>query len=181
MHMSALAARPPLNDRQKAFAAEYLRTKDAIKSYLKIYPGSTLEGAQSSAYRLRDDVRVQEIIQSAGEQLLDGAVLSLAEMQSYLSKVVKTPGGQVHRDHILCNGVKHTEHGVDVKMPDKLAAITLAAKLSGLLKEQPAVVIQTSVDTLLSGLMGTGGQVIDMEPDAPPAIQDTLDEGEECI
>lgn len=179
--MSTLAARPPLNDRQKAFVAEYIRTKDAIKSYLKCYPGSSLSSAEGNAYRLRDDERVQSMIHDAGAQLLDGAHLTLAEMQSFLAHAVKTPAGQVGRDHILCNGVKHTEHGTEVKVPDKLAAITLSARLGGFLKEQPAIVVQTSVDSLLSGLMGTGGQVIDMEPAAPLPIESAPDEGEDCI
>ena len=165
---------PPLNTRQKGFVAEYLRTKEVTKSYLKFYPDCSLDAAQSSAYRLLSDARVQSIVRDSGNRLLDGARLSLEEKRSFLHKVIHTDAGEVDGNHIICNGIKQTENGREYKMPDKLAALKLDAQLAGELKEQPAVVIQTSVDSLLSGLMGTGAApVIDV---ASERLIETKDE-----
>lgn len=79
---------------------------------------------------------VQEMARNAA---LGNAVMSQAERRMICAQIVRTPAGQVTADSSLAQSVKTTigEYGsmTEVKMPDKLRALELDAKLSGDLKD----------------------------------------------
>ena len=81
---------------------------------------------------------VDEIREDARQQ----AVLTLAEKRAFLASVVRTPIGEVDEKSTLCQEISDEEDPATgrsrrrVKMPDKLKAIDLDAKLSGELKPE---------------------------------------------
>ena len=182
--MSALAAQPPLNYQQKAFVAEYLKCRNAKQAYLHVYRNASIGAAESAGTRLLSDVRVQALMAESGNRLLTGAVLSLAEKRAFLHMAVHTNAADVDGSHILCTGIKRTESGPEYKMPDKMAALMLDARLAGELKEQPAVVVATPLGSVLAGLMGTGAQVLDGHAETvgvQNTIQDAPEDDDDCV
>jgi hypothetical protein len=72
------------------------------------------------------------------QQVSDINVLSRVESLQFLANVVRTPIGQIDEMHPLAQAVKRSPEGnvVEVKMPAKLDALTLNAKLQGWLTEK---------------------------------------------
>ena len=70
------------------------------------------------------------------------SVLSLAEKRDFLARVVRTPIGQVDEKSDLCQEITDDEDPASgrskrkIKMPDKLRAIDLDAKLAGELQPE---------------------------------------------
>lgn len=80
-------------------------------------------------------------------------VLTLAKKREFLARVVTTSLGSVDESSDLCqeSSSEETMHGSRrrIKMPDKLRAIELDAKLAGELKEQPPAVTVDAMALLI--------------------------------
>jgi hypothetical protein len=80
-------------------------------------------------------------------------VLSLRDKREFLARVVRTPIGDVDEGSDLCqeSATEETEIASKkrIKMPDKLRAIELDAKLAGELKEQPPAVTVDAMALLI--------------------------------
>ncbi len=69
-----------LKDSHKAFADEYLVNGfNATQAYLKAYPDSTEEAAESSASRLLSNAKVKEYIEEQKKQIKEDAVMTKRE------------------------------------------------------------------------------------------------------
>lgn len=88
------------------------------------------DAAQSSAYRLRENVGVVERIRELQTLAASGKVLSLAEKREFLASVVRTPVGEVTEKSPLCQSFKLTDDTIEYKMVDKLTALKLDAQLA---------------------------------------------------
>lgn len=67
-------------------------------------------------------------------------VLSAQEKRAFLADIVRTPVGEVTENSPLCQSYKIDNEGkIEYKMPDKLKALELDAKLAGELREQAQV------------------------------------------
>ncbi len=147
-----------LNSRQEIFCAEYAGGKTATEAYRLAY-GNT-KTAEAASSRLLTVVKVAERIAALQQAAAATAVLSLAEKRQYLRRVVMTPLSNVDETSDLCQAAEYEVTGgirgklrrgnadqgneeeepekttVKIKMPDKLRAIELDAKLAGELREQ---------------------------------------------
>lgn len=175
------AACSKLSSRQEKFAQIYASGTKATEAYVAAY--GPVKGAEVSASRLLSTAKISGRVKALQALAAEAAVLTLADKRKYLRSVVMTPLGHVDETSVLCQsaeylvtgGVRgrlrrgHSESGneetepemttVKIKMPDKLKAIELDAKLAGELKAEP-VKIEASDDLLsLLGLIRSGGQL----------------------
>jgi len=75
---------------------------------------------------------VRERIRELQEENNRKSQLSREEALQWLAAVIKTPVGQVHTDHPLAQSYKLDNDGnLEVRMPSKIEAIALLAKLNG--------------------------------------------------
>ena len=86
--------------------------------------------------------RTEQTIERAAEKVAgeEGRrFLSLLEKRAYLAMVVRTPIGEIDEKSPLCQAVEWGKNGRKIKMPDKLRALELDAKLAGELHESHEV------------------------------------------
>lgn len=131
---TAPAACAVLNARQEKFAQLYVSGKTATEAYQVAYGPS--KGAEVSASRLLSTAKVAARVKALQEEAAKGAVLSLQETLEYFRKVVLTPIGEVDERSVLCQSAEHSDTGTKFKMPCKLKALELNAKLQGWLREK---------------------------------------------
>lgn len=133
------------NAKREAFARAYAISGDATKAHVKAYGAakSIRVNAANGCRLVTDDnilLRVEEIRKELAPEMKKGMVLSMQEKRAFLALVVRTAIGDIDQLSPLCQQWKEitTEHGgsVEYKMPDKLRAIELDAKLAGELVEQ---------------------------------------------
>jgi phage tail protein X len=53
------------------------------------------------------------------------------ELEGFLAAVIRTPAGEVHANHPLCQSVEVSDKGMKIRVPDKAAAAAQLARLSG--------------------------------------------------
>lgn len=79
---------------------------------------------------------VVELRKELEERSKSERFLSIEEKRAFLAKIVRTPVGDLHPDHELVQEMKIGRDGTTLKMPPKLQAIELDAKLAGELREK---------------------------------------------
>lgn len=79
---------------------------------------------------------VAELQKDIADKATDDKFLSLEEKRAFLARVVRTPVGDIHENHDLAQEVQFKREGTVVKMPSKLQAIELDAKIAGELREK---------------------------------------------
>lgn len=131
---SAQDERATLSARQENFCQEYVKGGTATEAYEKAY--GKVKGAEASASRLLSNAKVAARVKALQEEAAKGAVLSLQETLEYFRKVVLTPIGEVDERSVLCQSAEHSDTGTKFKMPCKLKALELNAKLQGWLREK---------------------------------------------
>lgn len=130
------------NPRHEAFCVYYAECGCAASAYRRAYGkrSSIDKSVRNCAARLLADVGIKNRIRSLRKKIDDKreevAFLSLKEKRQFLAEVVRTPVGQVDGQSKLCQSVKLTETLTEYKMPDKLRALELDAKLAGELTEK---------------------------------------------
>jgi hypothetical protein len=110
-------------------------------AYLAAYPECSPKAAEAHGSRLVRNGKVKEEIarlRAEAEKAADGPILTLAMKRKFLHDLVTTPIGEVDKSSWLCQSVKYTEDGFELKMPDKLRAIELDSKHSGELEPEKA-------------------------------------------
>lgn len=132
------------NPKHERFAVQVAKGIPATKAYLAAYPGAKTQ-PEASASRLSRNAKVAIRIAEIQKKAETESVLTLQEMLEYLTSVARTPIGEIDEKSPLAQSAEYdistTAKGktqrrtLKIKMPDKLRAIELAAKLKGLLKE----------------------------------------------
>ena len=92
--------------------------------------------AKDHASRLLNEPNVRAYYSSLRETAFLANVLSLAEKRSFLADIVRTPIGSVDINDKLANSVRYKDGEIiELKIPDKIAALRLDASLAGELVE----------------------------------------------
>jgi hypothetical protein len=81
--------------------------------------------------RLLGNVRVAARIRELQARQSAKAEMSRDDLRRYLVSVMRTPCGEIGPEHPLWVMHRRTEGGLEVRMPDKLCAAELLAKLCG--------------------------------------------------
>lgn len=129
-----------------------LKPDGTVRSDMEAYQlayGCDIEQAHSNAWRLKADEGVNKRISELKQPILDKFALTMEESLQFLAKVVRTPAGEVDENHILAQSVKRSPEGAvtEVKMPAKLEALTLNAKLQGWLTDKTETTIRLGIFT----------------------------------
>lgn len=132
------------NQKHEKFCRLYATSNDAAGSYKRAYKNdSDYRTNASNASRLlkNDNVlnRIDEIRQECAKDEMPGVHLNMAERRAFLALLVRTPIRQINADSILCQSWKvitgEFTSSEEFKIPDKLRAIELDAKLAGELSD----------------------------------------------
>ena len=144
-------SRTELSARQDVFCRYYVIGESATEEYLKAYCCSDRRCAKAAGSRLLTNVNVQERLGALRKEADTTATLTLAMKRAYLRLVVLTPIGHVDLNSNLCQSVTSRrlrgnptnqtseivcdgDDIIAIKMPDKLKALELDARLAGELK-----------------------------------------------
>jgi hypothetical protein len=107
----------------------------ATQAYAEAYPQAGEASARKSGSRLLGKPEIQSEIAALREKadtLAGSAVMTLLERRAFLAAIVRTPVGQVKEDSPLAEEMRvDAKGGVTVKLPCKLRALELDAKLAG--------------------------------------------------
>ena len=121
---------PALNNaRHEKFAQGVALGKTIAEAYRKA--GFSEKGAGQGGERLLKNVEVSNRIAELKAEAAKTEAITRDEIIQFLADVVKTPAGHVHKLHPLCQSFKDTEDCNEIRMPDKLAAVTQICKMTG--------------------------------------------------
>lgn len=166
-----------LNSRQEKFCGLYVEGRTAAEAYRVAY-GRGGHTAEANGSRLLRNAEVRARIAALRSVVAAGTVLSLRAKREYLYRVVTNPVGHVDQFSDLCQEYTRREEGGDrgrlkrgqadrgneehepeyevikIKMPDKLRAIELDAKLAGELTNEVKVEAGDGLTELLAAIRG---------------------------
>ena len=139
------------NPRHEKFAQQVAIGEPASRAYRTIYAqerNADVLGPKLAAKPLVAQ-RIAEIRETVQRGDLTGAFMTLIEKRKFLALIIRTPCGHIDENSPLAQlveyealrGGKEGRQLIRIKMPDKLRAIELDAKLAGEFKEK--VEIQT--------------------------------------
>jgi len=92
------------------------------------------------------NVEISERVAEIKNETSEKNSMTKQQLLEYLVDVLKTPAGDVTDGHKLCQSYKHTESERSIKIPDKLRAAELMAKMCGW--NEPEKVQHEAGDTL---------------------------------
>ena len=131
------------NPRHERFAQLVATAKEdgSVRSDTEAYQiayGCDYDQANANAWRLKGDDGINQRILELKQPISDKFALTKDESLQFLADIVRTPIGKIDEMHPLAQAVKRSPEGnvVEVKMPAKLDALTLNAKLQGWLVER---------------------------------------------
>lgn len=139
------------NPKHERFAQLVATGKALGPAYREVY--GDIRGARQAGSRLLSDVDIKQRVAEIQSKSEGKAVLTIAEKREFLRRVVVTPIGQVDEESDLCQSAEYSDTGRKFKMPDKLKAIELDAKLAGEFTEK----VEVKADGLLELLQAIRG------------------------
>jgi len=140
LNKTARKDRHGLNDRQRHFAEKIEEGQTATAAYFSSFPRcKSPSTAQQEGSKLLKNPMVCEYVQKLREadaaKLASERIASKEETLIFLTKVIRTPAGQIGRNDPLCQRFKDvvsdTSTTFEVRMPDKLRAIERICKIMG--------------------------------------------------
>lgn len=138
-----MATNTKLTQRQRKFAELIAGGAPAETAYIEAYPRCRAEAtAARESGRLLELPEIVTAIKTAREAKAGGEesklVMTTMERRKFLARIIRTAPSEVTESDPVCQSYKVTDKTHEVKMPCKLRALELDAKLAGELKEQPA-------------------------------------------
>lgn len=137
--MSEKSNKQNLHARHRQFAELVANGESPPRAYERVGFSARGASAQTGASRLLAQPYVRDYLKKIQADVVEkskfAAVLSIIEKREFLAAVVRGAIGAVDEKSPLCQSLKVTNQGRSIKMPDKLRAIELDAKLAGELKE----------------------------------------------
>lgn len=122
--------------RHEQFAQRVASGETATAAYRAIYSAAT-KVAEANGSRLLRIAKVSARVAEMQRASATARVMSLQEKREFLALIVRTPIGQIDENSPLCQWFKRTtgrRATFEIRMPDKLQAIMLDARLAGELK-----------------------------------------------
>ena len=120
-----------MNEKQKAFADDYLITLNASESYRKVYKNcKNAEVIKTNASRLLANANVKAYVEEKLKEISNNKIAEAEEVLSYLTKVMR---GQTVEETVIVEGVGNgfSEAKIVNKIPsekDRLKAVELLGK-----------------------------------------------------
>lgn len=123
-----------LSGPQRKFCERIVSGDTGEAAWRKAYPKASPAAARASASEAltKDNIKAEiQHLRDKADLIAGSGVLTLAEKRKFLAEVVKTPVGKVSKDSQLAQEVRVDEKSMTIKMPCKLKALELDAKLAG--------------------------------------------------
>lgn len=130
-----------MNPRQRAFADEYIKTRNATRAYMSAYPDASEATAGRNGHALLKNTEISAYIDQRLEQMSSSRIADAAEIMEFLTSVIRGEKGETLIDN------RGSEHEVPGKLSDRLSASRDLAKMLG-------------VDKKAEGTDGGGGVTI---------------------
>jgi phage terminase small subunit len=152
------------NPRHERFCLLYVLLGNATEAYRQ--SGYRPQNADVKGPRLLGNVGIESRIAELRAQNSRKAKLSLDDAVELLCEIATTPAGEITKHSRLCESYKETEHGIELKMPSKLGAIS---ELGRILDWHAANRVQISAGDSLNNYIVAlrarpiGGEVIELE------------------
>lgn len=147
-----------------------------VAAWRAAYPDCSGAGAASTAAsRALKRAAIQAEIARLREVaagLAGSAVLTLVEKRRFLAAVLRTPVGEVTAESPLAQEYKEDAKGVTVKLPCKLRALELDAKLAGDFREEPPTGEAVDALTRLMHQVGRENTAETPTPASPSAVSE---------
>jgi hypothetical protein len=117
------------NPRWERFCNAYLDCGNASEAYRKA--GYSAKSCDADAARLRVNESVKQRLLELRAKRLYEINLGREQLAGFYGACITTPAGEINEHHPLCQSYEVSEKGKKLKMPDKVAAATALARLSG--------------------------------------------------
>lgn len=92
-----------MNERQRMFADEYIRTWNGVQSYLAIYPDSSYDAAMADASKLLRSSKVRAYIRSR----LEGTEMSADEVKIRMAELARDADKNIRLKALIQAGKIH--------------------------------------------------------------------------
>ncbi len=121
-----------LKSQHQIFALAVFSGMTHRAAYQMAYPSASLRTAEVQSSRLMQRADISQTLAQLRSQVEAKAILSLQEKRAYLARVVRTSATELVAGSELIQSVSTEKDGsINLKMPDKLRAIYLDARLAG--------------------------------------------------
>lgn len=117
--------------RYEKFASEIVKGVPASRAVIAAGYKARGNAAEAAGYELLGRPVVQQIIERKQAEHRRKSEMSEDEARRFLVDVIRTPIGEVDKDHALCQYWESGENGTKVRMPDKLKAMAQLAQMCG--------------------------------------------------
>lgn len=152
-----------INDRHKRFAELLVAGQTARAAYMTAFPTChSVSTADNESKKLKQKPEFREYLEALRREIRSAAksdlVMAMEERRAFLAQIIRTPLSEINEGSPLCQeySLSTTSTGgrtEKVKMPCKLRALELDARLAGDMKEKP----ETAEDPLLDLLKDVRG------------------------
>lgn len=132
---------PLTNKRHERFALELAKGASQTAAYL----AAGYDGDRTAASKLATKCNVIARVEWLQRQAATQTVLTMAERREFLAAVLRTPAGTVTHDSPLVQEVEIDGNKMRLKMPSKLKALELDAKLAGDFEEKVDMKLQVEI------------------------------------
>lgn len=119
---------------QRKFCEAFAVQQNATDAYLSAKPNAKRRVAEVMGSRWLSKVEIQAEIDKIRDQAASaagGAVLTLAEVHSFVARAVRARVAKLEADSDLWVSIKRGKDGTEYRLPDKLAAIARWCDLQG--------------------------------------------------
>jgi hypothetical protein len=117
---------------QEAVARLLASGREGTEAYLAVYGGRRQCAIRRSSF-LQKDPQFGARVRYLRAEAANGGVMDLQEILEFLTRVKRTPPGEVHADHELAEAIVIRPGFEEIWMPRKLACVGLAVRLLGLM------------------------------------------------
>ncbi|MFV1994676.1 MAG: terminase small subunit [Verrucomicrobiales bacterium] len=120
-----------VNDRQRRFAMWVVMGVPAGRAYERAGYSARGGAADASASKLLRNAKVSRYVAKLRREGEARAAMGFDGMAAYLQEVMLTPVSKLTPDHHLVEKFKESPAGIEIRMPDKLTAAKLLARMMG--------------------------------------------------
>lgn len=152
---------PELTERQQKFCEIVaMGTMSIAKAWMASgHECKNLVVAQKAASRARALPHIKAYLADLNAERRENCILTKEEMERYLSRAILTPAGEVDESSELCESYEDADGKVKVKMPSKIRAAEILAKLRGYFApEQISVQGMDEMLKLMTDIRGASAQ-----------------------
>ena len=141
-----------LSGPQRKFCEGVVAGDTAADAYAAAYPNAAHTSSGKQASKLLATPEVQEEIarlRDKADHQAGSAVMTLVEKRSFLARIVRARPALLEDDSDLWQSVKRTKDSIELKLPDKLSALSRDSDLAG---ESTDATATDALSALLSAL-----------------------------